>query len=250
MPRATVEMGAVTVALETWWAASPDGRWIARGMREALSPACVDLTRLALMSANGTLQWTVWDDRQNCGLGATYPRPFHWSQDGKYLYFTNEPTVDGCAPFVNGSDLYRVDLATMQVEQLMPSVGNAISLAPDEIRLVYLAYEDRGLVLRRLDTGTEIEMQLFQQGETAGKIVWSPEGTSLMLTVAPGGPCDTSYSISHVSLGSLTQTTLIEQDPRGFETVAWPAPDRVLLQDREGGYWWMTPETGALRLAE
>jgi hypothetical protein len=73
-------------------------------------------TRLELVSADGAVKWTLVDQTLNYGLGYTTPRPFQWSGDGRYLYFTNVAVPDGCTLFHNGSDLYRADLTHRQVE--------------------------------------------------------------------------------------------------------------------------------------
>ena len=77
------------------------------------------------------------------GLGYTVPRPFHWSNDGRYLFVTNDPAPDGCALFVNGSDLQRVDLSNGEVTQIVEPVGLWLSLSPDETKLAYLSWEGR-----------------------------------------------------------------------------------------------------------
>jgi hypothetical protein len=175
-PRAEVALRQVNVGVETWWSASPDGRWVARGMREDLLPACVTLTTLAVMLADGTVRWTVWDDRQRCDAGISTPRPLHWSQDGSALYFTNQPAPDRCGRAANGSDLYRIDLTTMQVEQILPPLGRSVALSPDERTLVYGTQGERGLVVRDLASG--LEQAARSSGRAPGQAVLSGRQTA------------------------------------------------------------------------
>lgn len=235
--------------LRTWSSTSPDGQWTAQVT--AAFPASSGgkyYTQLKVSKADGTLEWVVVDEWLEWGLGYTIPQPLHWSRDGRYLYFTNQPVPDGCAVFVNGSDLHRVDLSNGRVEDLVPSVGLWLSLSPDETMLAYIGYGDRGLVIRDLTTGAEQEVR-FDPGQPyqAGHIVWSPEGTALMVTLALQ-PCATDWadstSIVRVEIPLLAQRTLIREDTRRFITVEWSTVDKVLLQDGGGDYWLMDAATG------
>jgi len=230
--------------IEMWSSSSPDGKWIAEGMREAQREPCQYRTSLTVTSADGAVLWKVWEDVQNCGLGSTNPIPFHWSQDGRSLYFTNEPMPDGCAQFVNGSDLYRVDLMTGRVTQLMPHAGLWLALSPDETQLAYIAYGSRGLVIRDLISEAEREVKL-PAGAQAGHMVWSPDQTMLMLTLDEHG-CGGAYSVGRVEAQASTLTILLRTDTRRFITRVWPEAGRVLLADSDGNLWWMEAQTGEL----
>jgi hypothetical protein len=233
----------------TWSSASPDGEWSAQGLAEfPVDPKMGYYTQLKVVKADGTVQWTLVDEWLETGLGYTVPQPFYWSPNGQYFYFTNYPSVDGCAVFVNGTDLHRVDLADGSVVELAPSSGLWLSLSPDETTLAYVGYGERGLVLRDLGTGAEREIKLDPgQGYAAGHIVWSPDGAALALTLALK-PCSTNWAaavaVMRVDVETLETRTLIQEDERLFITAQWPEPDQVLLQDKAGNSWWMDANTG------
>ncbi len=236
--------------LREWSSPSPDGEWIAQVI--AAFPAVSGMgnyyTQLKVSKADGTLEWVVVDEWLEWGLGYTIPQPLQWSRDGRYLYFTNQPVPDGCAVFVNGADLHRVDLSNGGVRELVPSVGLWLSLSRDETMLAYVGYGDRGLVIRDLVTGAERETKLDPgQSYQAGNIIWSPDGTALILTLALQ-PCSTDWadstSIIRVETTTLEQTTLIREDKRLFITVEWSVVDKVLLRDRGDDYWLMDATTG------
>ncbi len=241
VPSTSVKPSSTT---ETWSATSPDGKWLAEGVRESQFEPCGYRTRLTVTSAAGDVTWKAWDGLQNCGLGSTDPVPFHWSQDGNHLYFTNQPRPDGCAQFVNGSDLYRVELTTGQVTQLMPEAGLWLALSPDETQLAYMAYGGRGLVVRGLASGVEREAKL-PQGAQAGNIVWSPDQTALLFTLDEGG-CSQMYSVARIDLQTLKQTILVEADERKFVTIGWFESERATLVDNDGNNWWVDVATGQL----
>jgi Tol biopolymer transport system component len=212
---------------------------------------------LTVARSDGSQEWLVVEDWSERALGHTTPRPLRWSQDGRYLYFTNRPVPDGCAVFVNGSDLQRVSLADGSVTEIVPAVGLWLSLSPNEDKLAYVGYGDRGLVLRDVATGRERQTQIKaaeEPGDThVGHIVWSPDRKSLMLTVAIdacGPPENRAHTIVRVDAETLSQTTIITQDDRLFTTDAWPQAARVLLKDRDGKSHWLNPKTGSLEPSE
>jgi len=164
--------------VERWSSTSPDGRWIAQGMMEGPFLAGDEEKyhyQLKVVSADRAIEWTVVDAIARWGLGYTTPRPFHWSKNGRYLYFTNEPVPDGCAVFVNGSDLQRVDLNTGRVQEILPPGAWWLSLSPDEKQVAYIYWNGEVLVivLRDLATGAERRARLEAgQGDSqAGNLI-------------------------------------------------------------------------------
>ena len=236
---------------DTWSITSPDGEWRAEGMAAFFAGGGESYyARLSVTQTDGTVEWVAVDEWSGFGLGYTTPQPFHWSRDGRYLYFTNRPVVDGCGVFVNALDLQRLDLGDGSVSEMAPSLGLWLSLSPDETTLAYVGYGGRGLVLRDLLTGIERETVLDPGSSyAAGHVVWSPDGAALVLTLAIR-PCFAdwaeSVSVLRVQVETLEQTTLIREDERLFITAEWATLERVLLRDDEGNEWWMDASTGAL----
>jgi ABC-2 type transport system permease protein len=239
--------------LHTSSSTSPDGKWSAqRLVAFPIGGGENYYTQLKVKETDGVVEWTVVDEWSHFGLGYTTPQPFHWSRDGRSLYFTNEPVPDGCGVFVNGSDLHRIDLGDGRVTEVVPPSGLWLSLSPDETTLAYIGYGGRGLVLRDLATSAERETKLNPgQDYAAGHIIWSPDGTALVLTLAIR-PCSTdwaeSVSVMRVEVATLEQTMLIHQDRRLFTPVEWPILARVLLSDDGGNLWWMDSRTGQVTM--
>jgi hypothetical protein len=246
---------------EEWTQHSPNGQWTAIGLA-ALPPNGEGTglyTRLEVARVDGSQTWVPVDTWGPWGLGYTVPAPLAWSRDGQAFYFTNRPQPDGCALFVNGGDLLRLDLATGQVTQLMEAVALSLSLSPDEARVAYVGYGDRGLIVRDLATVAEQELPLDLEPEASGQIppqagfpVWAPSGDRLALTIAhqPCGPSEQgANSIVVVDLGTGATAPVLDRDPRQFVTVDWPAEDRLRLQDQSGGLWTLNPATGELEAA-
>jgi len=205
-------------------------------------------TQLKVSKADGTLEWTVVDEWSAWGLGYTIPKPLHWSRDGRFLYFTNQPVPDGCAVFVNGSDLQRIDLSNGDVREIAPPVGLWLALSPDETMLAYIGYGGRGLVIRDLATGAEQEIPLDPGKDyQAGQVLWSPDSKTIILALAIH-PCSTGWadstSIVRVDVTTLEPVTLLREDKRLFVPVEWTAAGKVLLKDGEGAHWLMDVTTG------
>lgn len=218
---------------------------------------------LKVVSDDGDITWIaetitmtdIWG-------GFEWAIPFAWSQNDDYLYFTHHKRGDGCSPPMNGSDLYRLDLRNGEVVELVPRLGRWLALSPDESALAYLSWYDREerLVIRNLAAGDERSTRLFVEEQYAPEIIvftshllWSPDGQALVLT-AEIDTCQhpdlLSTSIVRVDVKTLAQTTLVYEDKRWLTTVAWPDPNRVLLKDKNGQYWWMDPITGAVMARE
>ena len=241
--------------VDRWSSVSPDGEWKAQVIvaLPTISDTAISsnyYTQLKVSKMDDTTEWVIVDEWSEWGLGYTIPHPLHWSRDGRYLYYTNRPVPDGCAVFVNGSDLHRVDLNDGSVREIMPPVGLWLSLSPDETQLAYIGYGDRGLVIRDLATGTERETKLDPGKDyQAGQIIWSPDSTAIVLALAIQ-PCSTDWaastSILRVDIATLEQVLLISEDERLFIPEEWSTTNKVFLKDKGGDYWLMDATTGEL----
>lgn len=255
IPQPTATPNLANFQIEMWSSTSPNGEWKAQTV--VALPVISDTTvtsyyyaQLKVSKMDGTAEWVIVDEWSEWGLGYTIPQPLHWSHDGRYLYITNKPVPDGCAVFVNGLDLHRVDLNNGSIREITPPVGLWLSLSPDETMLAYIGYGDRGLVIRDLATGAERETKLNPGEEyQAGHILWSPDGKTLILALALW-PCSTDWadstSIVRVDVATLEQVTLLQESKQLFVPVEWPTADKVLLKDKGGDYWLMNVTTGQI----
>lgn len=230
---------------------APNGWWSAQGWGEFRGETYH--AELRVTRADGQVSWVASQDT-NAGLGVPLPTPLEWSQDGRYLYYTNVPLVDGytCSIPVNGSDLWRMDLSDGSALQLVPEVGLAVSLSPDEQTFAYVSFgPQQNLVLRDLATGEERRAPLPADTQ-AGGIVWSLDSSVLMLTMAEG-PCSggqEEHTIMRVDVETLEQTAVpIENDGIQWITLEWDRHGQVLLTDYKGHSTWLNPATNKLEEA-
>jgi Tol biopolymer transport system component len=240
---------------------SPDGRW--RVVAQASAPVIVGedemeefpsgakyQVRLTVESTDSDLVWEVVDEWRNSGLGADYPGPLQWSADGRYLFFTNIPQPDGCSVFVNGGDLWRLDLQTGEVAQLLPFVGMAMALSPESRTLAYYrsSYEEN-FHLHDLASGETSSLYLPDYGDPwqqMGGISWSPDGRQLVL-IQVLDPCGARLTaVVRLDLDEGEFVTLIEPDERDFRLLNWLRDREIRLLDGDGRVWYLETTSGIL----
>jgi len=240
---------------ETWAEPSPDGKWTAVGRTKTetgiiLGEQELYYTQLKVVSTDQSVEWTLVEEISPFGLGYTTPEPLHWSADGRYLYYTNQPHVDGCGLFVNASDLWRVDLADGSITQALPEGAKSYAFSPDDSQVAYVTWSTPpDLVLHDLGTGEDRRLGL--DFEDAGALVWSPDGIMLALTGAEN-PCQAgwAHTIVVVDTSDLTPRTLNLPDERLLNTNDWQEAGKILLEDFDRNLWWLDVESGDVTLIE
>jgi hypothetical protein len=125
--------------------------------------------------------------------------PFHWSKDGRYLYYTSLVVPDvGCGFYANsGETLDRLDLSDGSVTAMQPPYSRWIlSISPDETRMAYLSFIDGyQLVVRDLAAAytegpggeNSIQWQIpleILPPEVVSQIGWSPDGQKVLVRVS------------------------------------------------------------------
>ena len=185
--------------------ASPDARWQVKSTESevvSLGPDdaqffYVEFTVTSL--ADGTT-WRPVSEWRVYGLGLeTAPQPFHWSQDGRFFYYTSLVVPDGgCGFFANsGESVDRLDLRDGTVSVLQPPYNRwMLSISPDETRMAYLSFIDGyHLIVRDLEgaysagpSGQDsIQWQIsldLAAPRVVSQIDWSPDGQKVLVTVA------------------------------------------------------------------
>jgi hypothetical protein len=125
------------------------------------------------------------------------PEPFHWSQDGRYLFFTTPFDHHGaCVVYDNiGQNLDRLDLTDGSVTVLLPPVPlGLLAISPDETRFAYESYMDGYQITVReiagaYDARTSQESILWQipldmsQSGAVSEISWSADNRRVFVTV-------------------------------------------------------------------
>ena len=124
----------------------PDGRWealITQTENVALDGevAVFFHTELIVTSLEDGTTWKPVSKWHVYGISHEYvPMPFHWSQDGRYLYYSSLFDMHGACVSMNvGETLDRLDLTGGTVTALqLPRAFRLLSISPDEEMIAYL----------------------------------------------------------------------------------------------------------------
>ena len=233
---------------------SPDGRWQATvSLSEPVLVLQSDQFYNLLTVSDGTTTWTPVAEWRGYGLGDLSVSVYRWSQDGRYLYYTNVGSADGCGLFFTGSDLYRLDVNDGTVQTILADglTGN-FALAPDETTVAYISFNGQEVrtILRDVASGNERSILVPQTNNAqAGNFLWSPDGSQLLLTVAHE-LCSANWTHSLVRVDAVagTAVTLIENDPHQFTILEWAdnSGATVRLTDKDGSTWLLDVNSGNL----
>ena len=233
--------------------ASPNGTWLATELVATRKEGAGQYyTELQISKADGTDAWTAVADWRYSGLGAATLKVLQWTSDEQYLYFTNAPTPDGCALFMNASDLQRINLTTSTVEEILP-VGTTPSL--DVAPSGTVAYiQARELHLFSPDTGEHrvFEPTVLEPDTTWGNLFWSPTGHQLAFVVAYH-PCQSpewSHSVVLLDLETGMEHVVLDKDNRRVWITGWLNEDQLALRALDQIEWVLDLSDGAVHAVD
>lgn len=258
-PTAAFPDPATLEVMSTDTVTSPDGRWQAISTQyQALMINQSPEHYVSLTVTDGTTTWTPVAEWRGFGIGHLWPAAFQWSQDGRYLYYTNLGGIDGCYYFTNGTDLHRLDLSDGTAVAIIPEGKSLnLSLSADDATLAYIGYDGRvvSFVVHDLATGAEQRVAISEPGTyaQAGQIYRSADGETAVLTLIYDicQPTESS-SIVRINLAEMTATTLVPQDDRRLQILDWPDPAQPEIQviDKDGNSWLLNINSGELALLD
>ena len=211
---------------------SPNGQWA-----EAIcGPYSIIITRI-----DGTKEWSLSSN----SLFGPYTEHFvhisHWSKDGAYAYARVDPHTDGYwEPFHQGMVLYRLNLETGQISEVLPLGKNdriyySFSFSPNDGRLAYIMTDQSPvmLYLRDMQTGDEQSFEFDPKYNTGGGFLWSPDGQKLVFSIAQNDPNIHEYVATSIVLwdGDKSNiTTLIKDHQEILVPIEWIDETRIVLQ--------------------
>jgi len=233
----------------TWQISLANEEWVAEAKAVFPTSGSDYYYELVVSKLDNSLSWTLVQAEELWAMGYILPVPIHFSKDGSQLFFVHQSTADGCGLFASGSNLQQVELATGQFSEINGTAGISQAISPDDstLALVRRTTDTTALILLDLLSGAEREVPLSVGEPTeSGRIVWSPDGSSLVLTLAHE-PCSSNWthSIVQVDIPSLTITTLVEKDERHFWSTEW-VENKIRLEDVQGNRWWLALESGEI----
>lgn len=161
----------------------------------------------------------------------------HWSKDGKYLYFTNDPCCSHADTLSNGDTLFVLNLQTGEWKPIIEGYFNYFLFSPNENRLIYIicsvANANTKIDLHLLDLSTRQE-ELIHIGnfEQAGYAKWSPNGEQIALFAQKGNMYDENekYSLVIIDLIKKTSNVIILDALYPSYVINWSEDDVLTIK--------------------
>jgi hypothetical protein len=212
--------------------------------------------RLSIRSTEGDREWNPVDYTGD-GLGYVYPALRHWSADSRYFHYLNKPVPDGCGDFYPiEAEWTVIDVEDGSLSSLSLPEGRGHTASPDGLTLVYQGLDPPfALRFRNTVDNSEVVLPLppspaEEQVVQAGGAVWSPDGSSLAISLAYGDACgDGPLSFAVVRLDDPSKprlSTLIAQSPKLLHLQQWDPSGRILVTDWDSSSWWIDSTTGEI----
>ena len=225
---------------------SPDGRWqavVTQTETVALDSefAFFFFTELTVTSHEDGITWTPVSEWHAYGIGHEFaPTPFHWSNDGRYFYYTSLFDMHGgCGSSMNiGESFDRLDLVDGTVTSLPPPQAfRLLSISPDETRIAYLSGPSMSnfttaphLVVRDLETAYtagaagkdsvlwQIPLEI-EWPASVSEIAWGSDSSRLLVTATT--PADVICNLASSTTWELDMATgeLVE-----VSNIVFPTP--------------------------
>jgi hypothetical protein len=163
-----------------------------------------------------------------------------WSADGKSLYFSREPSgIGGYIVFAGASSLYKIDLDSKQISELIPTSfpsGKAACLDALSLDDRYVADHcaQNVITIHDLSTGTTTTIQP-PEGLTGYRVMgdarFSPDGSRVAFALAKSDPNGEQGWIA-VSQGLQGSSQLILTSAAGvsYSVIGWLDDQTLLIQ--------------------
>jgi len=209
---------------------SPNGEWVV---------VYCSLDTIEIVSADETKNWKVSADTLINPGGDYFIGVNHWSNDDAYAYISFDPHTDGYwEPFHQGIVLYRLNLETGQISEVLPLVRSnwrfySFAFSPNDRRLAYIVTDQSPVVLniRDMQTGGEQSFEFDPKYNTGGGFVWSLDSQKLVFSVGLHlGNDEFVTSIFLWDKGASKVTELIRDHPSEMRSIKWVNETRITLE--------------------
>jgi hypothetical protein len=214
-----------------------------------------DWNNYEILKSDGTLLWTFSYDNK-FGVEEPGAHPFHWSQDGKYIYITchhgphDSSNKYRGSHFKDGDCVIRIDVDTGKVAEIIPDMYPgyyAFAISPDDKQLVYANQNETPVKIKLLDLVTLEERVLFTNDETileVGSFGWSPKMDRLIFSTL-----DTKdpNSIFTLELRNLEIQPIVNNFDRWLDFESWDGQEHVYYRDTYRAVWELNLESKMLK---
>jgi len=165
----------------------------------------------------------------------------HWSNDGNYVYVSFNPHTDGYwEPYHQGIVLYRLDLQTGQISEVLPLRKSdwlfySFAFSQNDRRLAYIVTDKSPVILNIQDmqTGDGQSFEFDPKYNTGGGFVWSPDSQQLVFSITQFDTNNYEYIATSIILwdrNASELTTLIKDHPSRMQALEWTDENTIVLQ--------------------
>jgi len=161
-----------------------------------------------------------------------------WSADGQSLYFSKEPSgVGGYILFSGASNLYKIDIKTKQITEIIPqtqvsSPQACLDAISGDYRFVADHCTKDVITVHDLQAGSSVTIQPqagFTDYRLMGSARFSPTGDRVAFALAKSDPNNERGWVAIGNSSGGTSKLILTGDPGGYYTVLGWLDDQTLL---------------------
>lgn len=161
-----------------------------------------------------------------------------WSADGKSLYFSKEPVgIGGYILFSGASNLYKIDLATKEVTEIIPQAASSqpqicLDAISGDYRLIADHCSQGVITIRDLESGTAVTVTPpadFSGYQVMGSARFSPAGDRVAFALAKNNPDDEQGWVALCASRGGAAIIILTSDPGMYYNVLGWLDDQTLL---------------------
>jgi len=211
---------------------SPDGQWVV---------VSCSWDTIEVVHADETKKWEVSSDTLINPYTEYFIGVNHWSNDGAYAYVSFDPHTDGYwEPFHQGIVLYRLNLETGQISEVLPLgksdwIFYSFSFSPDDTILAYIVTDQSPVILnlRDIQSGDEQSFDIDPKYNTGGGFVWSPDSQKLVFSITQFDTNTYEYIATSIILwdkDKLKLTELIKDHQGRLQVIEWVDQTKIIVK--------------------
>lgn len=165
----------------------------------------------------------------------------HWTHDGKYVYITFSSPIDPGIPFYNGSILYKMNLISGEIVQILPAGlprknFYSLSFSPDDRFLAYfkLYVSPPSLIVYNFQENKNQIVELDSRYNIGGDFLWSDSGKFLVFSAVYQEDVSDFYFSSVLLWDNENKTlqTLVDDFNTVLSPIEWIGESKIVLKER------------------
>ena len=162
----------------------------------------------------------------------------HWSNDGRYAYFSSYSNGSGGGCFVpnshEGWGLFRLDLKTGNIKTILPLVDTKMvwygfSFSPTDRQLVY-GVGAKNFIILDMITGESLNINHEKDFDDGGGFIWTQNGLEFVYSTGTFTSKSEIYSLRLVNVRTGSEQILLEANNSCYLATEWKDNNTVLIE--------------------